>query len=153
MELNIIWCIFLSIQKIWSTCTGTCVRICFKQFVVSFQKFHNYVLFYQEPEPPQNRPAPKPCFRQLFASWIRIRIATNVWIHFTDWRTSNQMKTTANTKVHWQLLRYGSLCRSFSMSGVRSLRSLEVTGWGWPRKDCYHQSMGRFFSFSNRLAP
>ena len=48
----------------------------FRQFVVSFKKFQNYVLFYQEselepepapdkkfpePEPPQNLPAPKPC--------------------------------------------------------------------------------------------
>ena len=45
-------------------------RTCFRQFVFSFQKFQNYVLFYQEPEPdkkfpepPQNRPAPKPCLQ------------------------------------------------------------------------------------------
>ena len=45
----------------------------FRQFVVSFKKFQNYVLFYQEPEPapdkkfpepepPQNRLAPKQVF-------------------------------------------------------------------------------------------
>ena len=33
------------------TCTGACVRTYFRQFVVSFNKFQNYVLFYQEPEP------------------------------------------------------------------------------------------------------
>ena len=125
------------------------------QILKNLLYFYNYVNFVRKLtfRPGFRRQSlPEPGY--LFGwSWIRIRIATNVWIHFTDWRTSNQMKTTANTKVHWQLLRYGSLCRSFSMSGVRSLRSLEVTGWGWPRKDCYHQSMGRFFSFSNRLAP
>ena len=49
----------------WS---GTCVRKYFRQFVVSFKEFKNYVLFYPEPapgtkfldpEPPQNRTAPK----------------------------------------------------------------------------------------------
>ena len=50
---------------------GTCVRTYIRQFVVSYKKFQNNVLFYQkpepapgrkftEPEPPQNRPAPKP---------------------------------------------------------------------------------------------
>ena len=52
-------------HKIGPTCTGTCVRTNFRQFVVSFKKFQKYVLFYQEPEPepepPQNRSAPKPC--------------------------------------------------------------------------------------------
>ena len=53
------------------TCTGTCVRTYFRQFVVSLKKFQDYyVLFYQKPEPaldkkfpepPQNRPAQKPC--------------------------------------------------------------------------------------------
>ena len=44
----------------------------FRQFVVSFKKFQKYIFFYREPalaldkkfpepEPPQNRPAPKPC--------------------------------------------------------------------------------------------
>ena len=62
---------FLSKHKLWPTCTGTFVSY-FRHFVVSFQKFQNSVLFYQEPEPapdkkfpesepPQNRPAPKPC--------------------------------------------------------------------------------------------
>ena len=51
-------------------CTITCVRQYFRQFLVSFKKFQNYVLFYQEPETapdkkfpepelPQNRPTPK----------------------------------------------------------------------------------------------
>ena len=67
MELNFIWCLFLSKHKIWPTCTGTCVRTYFRPFVVGFKKFQNYFLFNQvpdkkfpEPEPPQNRPAPKP---------------------------------------------------------------------------------------------
>ena len=30
--------------------TGTCVKKYFRLFVVSFKKFQNYVLFYQEPE-------------------------------------------------------------------------------------------------------
>ena len=53
-------------------CTGTCVRTYFKQFIVSFKKFQNYVLFYQESElePPQNRPAPKPL------PWIFNRLQT-----------------------------------------------------------------------------
>ena len=38
-------------------CTGTCVRTYFTQFVVSFKKFQNHVLFYQEPEP-EPEPAP-----------------------------------------------------------------------------------------------
>ena len=40
--------------------SGTCVRTYLRQFVVSVKKFQNYVLFFKEPEPPQNRPAPKP---------------------------------------------------------------------------------------------
>ena len=45
-------------------------RAYFRQFGVSFKKFQYYVLLtrsrlrkekFQEPEPPQNRPAPKPC--------------------------------------------------------------------------------------------
>ena len=59
------------------TCTvliGTCVETYryFRQFVVSFKKYQNYVVFYQEPEtdkkfpepepePLQNRPALTPC--------------------------------------------------------------------------------------------
>ena len=79
MELKIIWCLFLSKHKIWPTCTGTCVRTYFRHFLVSFQKFRNHVLLYQEPEPaldkkfrgpepelPQNRPAPKPCSLNSF---------------------------------------------------------------------------------------
>ena len=50
MELTINWCLFWSKHKIWPTCTGTCVRTYFRQFVVSFKKLENYVLFYQEPE-------------------------------------------------------------------------------------------------------
>ena len=49
-------------------------RMIFRQFVVSFKKLKNYILFYQqpepapgvkflEPEPPQSRPAPKPWLR------------------------------------------------------------------------------------------
>ena len=34
---------FLKYIHIWSTCTGTSVRTCFRQFVVNFQKFQNYV--------------------------------------------------------------------------------------------------------------
>ena len=51
--------------------SGTCVKTYFRLFVVSLKKFQHNVLFYQEPAlgrkfpeplPPQNRPAPKPCF-------------------------------------------------------------------------------------------
>ena len=45
----------------YSICTATCVRTYFRLFEVSFKKFQNHVLFYQEPEPSQNLPAPKPC--------------------------------------------------------------------------------------------
>ena len=45
------WCLFLSKHKIWPACTGTCV-------VVSYQKFKNYVLFYQEPEPAPDKKIP-----------------------------------------------------------------------------------------------
>ena len=52
--------------------TCTCVETYFRQFEDSFKIFQHHVLFYQElepaldrkfpePEPPQNRPAPKPC--------------------------------------------------------------------------------------------
>ena len=34
----------------------TCVRTYFRQFVVSFKNFQNYVLFYQEPEPDKKIP-------------------------------------------------------------------------------------------------
>ena len=94
MEINIIWCLFLSKHKIWPTCTGTCVRTYFRHFVVSFQKFQNHVLFYQEPapdkkflepEPPQNRPAPKP------------------WLRPTD-PTHGKRKCMGHFKLEWSLI-------------------------------------------------
>ena len=50
----------------------TCVRSYFRQFEDSLEKFQHHVCFYHEPEPapdrkfpepepPQNRPAAKPC--------------------------------------------------------------------------------------------
>ena len=42
MELNIIWCLFWSKHEIWPTCTGTCVRTYFRQFVVSFEKIPTF---------------------------------------------------------------------------------------------------------------
>ena len=60
MELNIIWCLFWSKHKIWPTCTGTCVRTYFRQFVASFKKFQHFVLFYQEPEPAPDKKFPEP---------------------------------------------------------------------------------------------
>ena len=72
MELNINWCLFNSKHKILPACTGTCVSTYFRKFVVTFKKIQDYVLFYKEPEPaapgrkfpepepPQNKLAPKP---------------------------------------------------------------------------------------------
>ena len=37
MELNFIWCLFLSKSKLGPICTGTCFRTYFRQFVVSFK--------------------------------------------------------------------------------------------------------------------
>ena len=79
MELNLIWCLYLSKHKLGPISTGTCTRTYFKQFVVGFKKFQNYVLFYQEPEPapgrkfpepepPQNRPAPKLWFLLIISA-------------------------------------------------------------------------------------
>ena len=71
MELDLIWCHFLSKHKLWPICTGTCVRTYFCQLIVGLKNVQHYVLFYQapcrkfpEPEPPHNRPAQKP--------WLRI---------------------------------------------------------------------------------
>ena len=42
------------------TCTGACVRTYVRQFVVSFNKFQNYVLFHQEPAPDNKIPGAAP---------------------------------------------------------------------------------------------
>ena len=37
MKLDLIWCLFSSKHKLWTTCIGTCVRTYFRQFVVSLK--------------------------------------------------------------------------------------------------------------------
>ena len=49
----------------------TCARTYLRQFVVSFKKFQNYVLFYQEPEPDKKVPgaAPKQDGSKTLPEW------------------------------------------------------------------------------------
>ena len=75
MELNIIWCLFLSKHKIWPTWTGICVRTYFRQIVVSFK--NSKILFSFTRSRSQlriknsrsrlkNRPAPKPWYNLCY---------------------------------------------------------------------------------------
>ena len=58
----------------------------FRQFVVSFQKFQNYVLSYQEPKPAPDKIFPKP---------LQNRLAPKPWLalvlYFQDLSKFNQL--------------------------------------------------------------